>query len=166
MKMTETDNAREIFITKMKQYGTNWVHYAPETITDLCFIKAKRIINIDIVGTQCIDEPVGEDINSIINYAIMRLITDLNTLDESVKPSDIIEYYDSIVVTSLELLSNKNADYGEAWKDMRYRTILDLIMGKIRRIREMEQSLDSFTENIRDNLFDIINYSIFLLRKI
>ncbi len=57
----------------------------------------------------------------------------------------------------------KNHDYDEAWREMRVSSYTDLILTKLQRIKEIENS-DGETlvsEGIDSNYMDIINYSVF-----
>ena len=64
-----------------------------------------------------------------------------------------------------DLLSKKNHDYGEAWKEMRVSSLTDLILQKIFRIKQIEdnQGKTLISEGIDANYHDIINYSVFAL---
>jgi hypothetical protein len=46
-------------------------------------------------------------------------------------PEELGRIYDEQVEITLELLRNKNHDYGEAWRDMRISSMTDLILMKI-----------------------------------
>ena len=62
-------------------------------------------------------------------------------------------------------MSNKNHDYGEAWRDMRISSITDLILMKILRTKQIEdnQGQTMVSEGIDANYLDMINYAIFAL---
>ncbi|MFN5674344.1 MAG: DUF1599 domain-containing protein, partial [Bacteroidota bacterium] len=64
---------------------------------------------------------------------------------------------------ALNLMENKNHDYGEAWRDMRISSITDLILMKVYRIKQIEdhQGQTLISEGIDANYLDIINYAIF-----
>ncbi len=65
---------KDIFLKKMKDYGTAWRNLRPTSLTDQIFIKAQRIKSIEEKGTQkIIDDITGEYIG-IINYCIISLI--------------------------------------------------------------------------------------------
>jgi hypothetical protein len=59
----------------------------------------------------------------------------------------------------------KNADYGEAWRQMRTSSFTDLIMVKIARIKQIEDNRGQTiaSEGVAANYQDIINYAIFAL---
>jgi hypothetical protein len=62
----------------------------------------------------------------------------------------------------------KNHDYGEAWRSMRIGTFSDMILVRIKRIKQIEENegetIDS--EGIDANYQDMINYAIFAMIKI
>jgi hypothetical protein len=66
-----------------------------------------------------------------------------------------------------DLMSNKNHDYGEAWRDMRVSSITDLILMKILRTKQIEDNLGKtlVSEGIDANYLDMINYAVFALIK-
>ena len=73
--------------------------------------------------------------------------------------------YDKQKVLVKDLLSKKNHDYGEAWKEMRVSSLTDLILQKIFRIKQIEDNEGKtlISEGIDANYHDIINYSVFAL---
>jgi hypothetical protein len=72
------------------------------------------------------------------------------------------------VVEVMELLFNKNHDYGEAWRDMRVGSMTDIILMKLFRIKQIEdnQGKTLVSEGIKAGYQDIINYAIFCLIKL
>ena len=75
---TQYDSAiatcKDIFIKKMKDYGTAWRILRTSSITDQIFIKAQRIRNIEDKGTQKISEDIRSEYIGIVNYSIIGLI--------------------------------------------------------------------------------------------
>ena len=65
---------REVFLKKMKDYGTAWRILRPSSMTDQIFIKAQRIRNIEEAGVAKIDEDARSEFIGIINYCAMALI--------------------------------------------------------------------------------------------
>ena len=65
---------KDIFIKKMKDYGTSWRILRTSSITDQIFIKAQRIRNIEDKGTQKINENIRSEYIGIVNYSIIGLI--------------------------------------------------------------------------------------------
>ena len=60
---------------------------------------------------------------------------------------------------------NKNHDYGEAWRDLSQESLVDLILAKILRIKQIivNEGKTVVSEGIDANFYDIINYSVFAL---
>ena len=63
------------------------------------------------------------------------------------------------------LMQNKNHDYGEAWRSMSQEGLVDLILMKLQRIRQILQNKGKtlISEGIDANYFDMINYAVFAL---
>jgi hypothetical protein len=162
--------ARVLFTAKTKDYGTSWRILRLPSLTDQIFIKAQRIRTIDLKGTQKINDSVESEFIGILNYAIISLIQiELN--DDSGKeiPFELaISLYNKKVEEAMNLMLQKNHDYGEAWRDMRVSSFTDLILMRISRIRQIEDNSGKtlVSEGIDSNLFDIINYAVFALIKI
>ena len=62
----------------------------------------------------------------------------------------------------------KNHDYGEAWRDMRLKSLTDLILVKVLRIKQIEDNdgRTLISEGVDSNLYDMINYAVFALIKL
>ena len=65
---------KDIFLKKMKDYGTAWRNLRPTSLTDQIFIKAQRIKSIEEKGTQKINDGIKGEYIGIINYCIIGLI--------------------------------------------------------------------------------------------
>ena len=65
----------------------------------------------------------------------------------------------------MELMQNKNHDYGEAWRDMRISSITDMILQKILRVKQIEDNQGKLlvSEGLEANYLDMVNYAIFAL---
>jgi hypothetical protein len=65
------------------------------------------------------------------------------------------------------LMSDKNHDYDEAWKDMRISSLTDLILQKLLRVKQIENNEGEtlISEGIDANYLDMINYAVFALIK-
>ena len=76
--------------------------------------------------------------------------------------------YDKYSLEIMELLSNKNHDYDEAWKEMRISSMTDIILMKLYRTKQIESNNGKtlISEGIKANYQDIVNYSIFCLIKL
>jgi hypothetical protein len=156
-----------LFDKKNKDYGTSWRILRLPSLTDQIFIKAQRIRSIQEKGAQKIEDGIEGEFIGIINYCIIALI------QKSLEGSDQMEFeatelgriYDEQVEITLELLRNKNHDYGEAWRDMRISSMTDLILMKIFRTKQIENN-DGKTlvsEGVEANYQDMLNYAVFCL---
>ena len=161
---------KALFDKKNKDYGTSWRILRLSSLTDQIFIKAQRIRSIQEKGAQKIEDGIEGEFIGIINYCIIALIQkSLEGSDQmEFAPEELGRIYDEQVEITLELLRNKNHDYGEAWRDMRISSFTDLILMRIKRIRQIEDNLGKtiMSEGIDANLYDTINYAVFALIKI
>jgi hypothetical protein len=160
-------NCREVFLKKQQDYGTSWRIFRPSSLTDQLFIKAKRLRSIEEKGKQLVDDPVEGEYQGLINYsllAIIQLSLPENTPLE-LPAEKVAHLYDREIATTRELLSKKNHDYGEVWRELRLTSITDLILAKLLRIKQIEDN-DGVTlasEGQEGNYRDIINYAVFAL---
>ena len=69
-----TNNCKELFINKMKDYGAAWRILRLPSLTDQIFIKAQRIRSIQDIEEQKIEEGQVSEFIGIINYSLMALI--------------------------------------------------------------------------------------------
>ena len=160
---------KDIFEKKTKDYGTAWRILRLPSITDQIFIKAQRIRSVQEKGTQKINEDIRGEFVAIINYCIMAIIQCKLTENSNME----IEYsileplYDEIAADTLNLLKDKNHDYGEAWRDMRVSSITDIILMKLLRTKQIEDNNGQtlISEGVEANYQDMINYSVFALIK-
>ncbi len=161
------NHCRDIFIKKTKDYGTAWRILRPSSLTDQLFIKAQRIRTIQESGQNKVGENINDEFLAIVNYCIMAIIQlkekSLDTLDLS--ENEALTLYDKYANEAYELMSKKNHDYGEAWRDMRVSSLTDLILMKILRIKQIEdnQGKTLISEGIDANYFDMLNYAVFAL---
>lgn len=162
---------KEIFMTKMKDYGTAWRILRTTSLTDQIYIKAKRIRSIDELGSQKIEEGVKPEFIGIINYSIIALVQlELGVAEKDINlPIEEAEIlYDKYVKASKSLMEDKNHDYGEAWRNMRISSLTDIILMKLLRVKQIEDNdgKTRISEGLDANYFDILNYSIFALIKL
>ena len=152
---------------KTKDYGTAWRILRPSSLTDQIFIKANRISSIQEKNSQKVGDDITDEFVGIINYCIIALIQlNLTSADEMEMAVDKIEkLYDSEVEKVTALLSNKNHDYDEAWRDMRVSSMTDIILMKIFRTKQIEDNNGEtlISEGVDANYQDMINYAVFCL---
>ena len=158
---------RNLFINKMKDYGSAWRILRLPSLTDQIFIKAQRIRSLQENDIRKVDEDETGEFIGIINYSIMALIQlDLGVVDQP--DLDVIkatELFDVKVKLTKDLMEAKNHDYGEAWREMRVSSLTDLILQKLLRVKQIEDNKGQtlVSEGIDANYQDMINYSVFAL---
>lgn len=162
-----TGRCKDIFLKKNTDYGTSWRVLRTSSITDQLLIKALRIRSIEEKGIHLVDEGIEPEFIGIVNYAVMALIQ-LRVGDrepEDLTPSEAQAHYDSIVAEAKALMMRKNHDYGEAWRAMRISSFTDMILVRLKRIKQIEDNKGNtlVSEGVDANYMDIINYAIFAL---
>ena len=160
-------SCKDLFLKKTKDYGTAWRVMRTISITDQIFIKALRIRTIQEKKVQKVDDDLYSEFIGIINYAAIGIIQlKLNNADIEDLPVDITEqYYNDTIQFAKDTMLNKNHDYGEAWRNMSEESMVDLILMKIQRIKQILQNDGKtiISEGIDANYTDILNYSVFAL---
>lgn len=163
-------SCKEIFEKKTKDYGTAWRILRLPSITDQIFIKAQRIRSIQEKGSQKVEENIESEFIGIINYCIMALIQMKLTSDDPMEISyeELEPKYDAAADATLQLLTNKNHDYGEAWREMRVSSMTDIILMKLLRVKQIEDNAGKtiISEGIDANYQDMINYAVFCMIKL
>lgn len=161
---------RQLFVKKTIDYGTSWRVLRPSSLTDQLLIKAKRIRTIQIMGTQKVSDPVKQEYQGIVNYSILSLIQlSLPVNDHFDLPhAEAVSLYDEQVVLARKLMIDKNHDYGEVWREMRLSSLIDIILTKLLRIKQIEDNNGQTTvsEGVDANYQDIMNYAVFSLIKL
>lgn len=158
---------RNLFTSKMKDYGTAWRILRVPSLTDQIFIKAQRIRGLQENEDQKVDEGQEVEFIGVINYAIMALIQlELGVVDQpDLGDEEALSLYNKHIKITKELMEAKNHDYGEAWRDMRVSSLTDLILQKLYRVKQIEDNKGKtiVSEGIDANYQDIINYAVFSL---
>jgi len=161
---------KDIFLKKMKDYGTAWRNLRPTSLTDQIFIKAQRVKSIEEKGTQKIVDDIKGEYIGIINYCIIALIQLELAGDTRVDlPYDEVAHlYAKYADQTKQLMEDKNHDYGEAWRDMRLSSLTDLILMKVFRVKQIEDNKGKtiISEGVDANYMDMINYAVFSLIKL
>jgi len=159
---------RDIFLKKTRDYGTSWRVLRPISIADQLFIKARRIRTLQEARQQRVEEDKAGEFRAMVNYGIIGLIqlsmTDAAPMEDM--PADLVEkWYDEKAALARKTMLDKNHDYGEAWRDLSQEGLVDLILMKILRIRQIvvNEGKTLISEGIDSNFIDIINYSLFAL---
>jgi len=158
---------RKLFVDKMKDYGPAWRILRAPSITDQIFIKVKRIRTLQTVTERLVDEGIEPEFIGIVNYAAMGIIQlQLGVVDQpDLNSEEATKLYDKVSREAFELMTRKNHDYSEAWRDMRISSITDLIMAKVLRTKSIEDNGGKtiVSEGLDANYYDMINYAVFAL---
>jgi len=161
------EKCRNLYINKLKDYGTAWRILRLPSLTDQIFIKAQRIRKLQENITRKVDEGEVSEFIGIINYSVMALIQLEKGIAEQpdLMNEEAIELYDKHIAITKQLMENKNHDYGEAWREMRVSSLTDLILQKLLRVKKIENNRGKtlVSEGIDANYQDMINYAIFAL---
>ena len=126
-------------------------------------------------GENRVGDGVRGEFVAMVNYAVMALIqlevesgawkAENGEAPMELPLQDAMKLYDKHVARILDLMMDKNHDYGEAWRQMRISSMVDLILMKLLRIKQIEdnngQTLAS--EGVEGGYMDIVNYSLFSL---
>ena len=157
---------RDIYEKKTRDYGTSWRILRLPSLTDQIFIKANRIRSIEETGENKIGDDARGEYIAMVNYAVMALIQqELETEKDGLElPLErAMELYDKHLGRTVKLMLDKNHDYGEAWRQMRISSMTDLILMKLKRIKQIEDNDGKtiISEGVEGGYMDIINYSLF-----
>lgn len=159
---------RELFEKKTRDYGTSWRILRLPSLTDQIYIKASRIRSVQESGENKVGDDVRDEFVAMVNYAVMALVQ--KQLEGSNEPLDLplertMELYDKHLNRTIELMMAKNHDYGEAWRQMRVESMVDLILMKLLRIKQIEDNHGKtlVSEGVEGGYMDIVNYSLFCL---
>ena len=158
---------RKLFVDKMADYGPAWRILRTPSITDQIFIKVKRIRTLQTATEHLVDEGIEPEFIGIVNYAAMGVIQlQLGVVDQpDLTAEEATALYDKVTNEAYELMTRKNHDYDEAWRDMRVSSITDLIMSKVLRTKSIEDhgGKTIVSEGLDANYYDMINYAVFAL---
>lgn len=161
---------RDVFVKKLKDYGTSWRVMRPSSLTDQIYIKAKRIRNLEELGTAAaeVDEGIEPEFIGIVNYCAIALIQLRLGYGEPIPADEALKLYDGEIEAATALMNNKNHDYDEAWREMRVSSFTDIILQKLMRTKEIEahNGKTLVSEGIDANYMDMINYALFALIKL
>lgn len=162
--------ARILFEDKLHDYGPAWRIMRPSSLTDQIYIKANRIRTLQDTELNLVGEDIESEFVGILNYGLIAMVQlELGAVDSpDMSNAEALGAYDKYLNKTLELMSAKNHDYGEAWRMMRVSSIVDLILSKIYRTKQIEdlRGATKVSEGIEANYMDMVNYAIFALIKL
>jgi hypothetical protein len=160
-------DCRDLFVHKMKDYGSAWRILRLPSLTDQIFIKAQRIRQLQESGIRKVEENEIPEFVGIVNYSIMALVQlEMGVSDKpDMEMEEAVRHFDKQVALTKKLMEDKNHDYGEAWREMRLSSLTDLILQKLLRIKQIEDNAGRtiVSEGIAANYQDMINYAVFAL---
>jgi hypothetical protein len=156
-----------LFAKKALDYGTAWRILRVPSLTDQIMIKAQRIRTLQAVGESKVGEGVRPELIGIINYAAMALVQmDLGVVDApDIDGARATQEVRRRIEQARDLMQRKNHDYGEAWRNMRVSSLVDMILVKLLRIKQIEDNQGStiVSEGIDAGFLDIVNYAVFAM---
>ena len=162
-------DCRTLYAAKLGDYGAAWHVLRPSSLTDQIYIKAKRIRTLQIEGQALVDEDIRGEFVGIVNYSIMALIQlEIGFSDKALSKELALAKYDEYARKAFELMTRKNHDYGEAWRNMRQESLVDIILMKLLRVKQIEDAggKSSVSEGLDANYYDMMNYAVFALIQI
>lgn len=158
---------RDTFARKMSDYGTSWRIMRLPSLTDQLYIKARRIRSLQETGEARVDEGVEPEFVALVNYALLALVQARLAKEAAVDlpEAEALRLYDGAGAEVRELMLAKNHDYGEAWREMRVSSLVDLILMKLHRIKQIEDNAGhtEVSEGVEAGYADIANYAAFSL---
>jgi len=158
---------RDLFVKKMKDYGSAWRILRLPSLTDQIFIKAQRIRGLQENDVRKVDEDEISEFIGIVNYCTMALIQLQKGVAQQpdMNVEEATKLYDEHIAKTKKLMMDKNHDYGEAWRDMRVSSLTDLILQKLLRVKQIENNSGKtlVSEGIDANYQDMINYAVFAM---
>lgn len=161
------EQCRDIFLKKTRDYGTAWRVLRTISVIDQIYIKAQRIRTIQEKGEQKVGDDIAGEFIGIINYSIIGLIQLQLTEDdpEELEVEKVEQLYNDYVEAAQNLMSQKNHDYGEAWRNMSQESFADLILMKLQRMRQIvaNKGKTLISEGLDANYYDMLNYAVFAL---
>lgn len=161
------NECRSIYEKKLHDYGAAWRLMRPASITDQILIKANRIRTLETGAENRVGDSIRSELIGIINYCIMGVIQlrmGYASTDD-ITAGQAIELYDRYAAEAKRLMTDKNHDYGEAWRQMRCESYTDLILMKLHRTKQIENLNGNtlISEGIDANYFDMANYAVFYM---
>lgn len=163
------DLCKQVFLSKNSDYGLSWRILRVSSLTDQIYIKASRIRSLQSKHVSKVDEGMESEFIGIVNYSLMALIQLEKGVPNNIDMTheEAMQLYEKYMEKTIELMTNKNHDYDEAWRNMRISSMTDIILMRIFRIKQIEenQGATQVSEGLGANYQDIINYAIFALIK-
>ncbi len=158
--------AKKVFTEKKALYGDSWVIMDLHYIADRMMVKCERITQLLSGQAQQVDEDIPTELTDLINYAIISLIqlkcSDQSTPLTALTDHAIQELYDTCTQEIHAIFLRKNHDYNDAWRKMRYSSLITQMKVKLARVLNQPTSqITANPESAKDQFQDIVNYAVF-----
>ena len=158
--------AKKVFIQKKALYGDSWVIMDIHYIADRMMVKCERITQLLSGQAQKVDEGIPTELTDLVNYAIISLIqlkcSSQSTPMTSLTDQAIQELYDTCAKEIHGIFLRKNHDYNDAWRKMRYSSLITQMKVKLARVLNQPASqIAANPESAKDQFQDIVNYAVF-----
>ncbi len=162
------EKCKDIFLKKSSDYGTSWRVLRPISVVDQIYIKAMRIRQLQDGSENKVGDSIEGEWMAIVNYGVIACIQlQLNNFDTDwdLPVEKASEMYQQHITQINELMTAKNHDYGEAWRNMSEHSFVDLIVTKLLRIKQIiaNGGKTQISEGMDANFHDIVNYALFAL---
>lgn len=160
--------SQSVFEKKAFEYGTSWRKYRNLSAMYKIQIKADRIRTLQETGKQMVTgkgNGIADEFAAILNYSIVALINLENPGTDRIEMKRLMVLYKKHRKEITTLMQKKNHDYGEAWRKAPMAFLVDEILTKLARVREIliDPKADAISEGVDANYQDIANYAIFAL---
>lgn len=163
----EFERCARLFTAKTVDYGTAWRILRPASLTDQLFIKANRIRTLQETGVSQVGEGIVEEFVGIVNYGLLAMVQLALPAETpwELEAEEAERLYRAAFADTRALMQRKNHDYGEAWRDMRVGSLVDLILMKVLRVKQIEDAggRTLVSEGVEANYMDMVNYALFAL---
>lgn len=160
-------NLLRVFTQNTRYYGTVWHVLSHQSLAEQILIKTRRIREIQEKKNHEAKSEIEEGLIGIANYSAMALVQIEKGSNGRREPDleEAVSFVREQMRNAEDLMLKKNHDYGEAWREMRISSIVDLILMKLLRIKQIEGNKGKtlVSEGVDANYLDMINYAIFAL---
>lgn len=156
----------DVIKSKIKIYGSSFRVMRSLSLNDQIKYKIIQLRRLEEDG-ESIDS-MDDITTSIFNYSLMALFQlDFKFVDsvnnDNITKNEILCYFDNMIGNIIDVMAEKDVNYGNSWLWMVPCTFTDICLTKVERAYEMlitgvnESNFDS----IKDVYTDICNYILF-----
>lgn len=165
-----------LFVSKLAEYGPAWRMFRLISLVDQIYIKARRIRRLEeLKGASLVEDSAWDEYVGILNYAVIGIwhleegeldpperLQDVHFEPRWTDPQAARKRHLAVTSKALELVSRKNHDYREAWREMAMPSLTDELLSRCVRMKSMLEA-GSESERLESQLYDAINYAAFAL---